>query len=347
MMSEEIAESEVEEEVSMADSIEAAIDANGEDNASESESTSESVESVDTESPKGEVAEEGGEDAQESAGATDAAQDTEEKPDLDNAPSSLPPAAREAWKDAPEAIKEAMVKREDYYQQGIDKFKADAGRAQEMDQALRPFEQYLGMNGGHAHIGELLRTGASLQMGTQAQKAEQIAGLIQQFGVDINTLDGILSGNGAPQATQQSDAVAQQVQAALQPYQQMMQQQQQQQQNAEQQSQNNVQNEIGAFSSDTANEFYNDVRSDMADILDMAAKHGTQMNLKQAYDRACQLHPEISSVITARNAQNDLGAKRNAASSINGTRGGTNSATPTGSIRDTLDHVWDNAGGRV
>jgi hypothetical protein len=339
----EVAVEEVED-----DSIAASLEAAFEEHENEGEETAEqSVESVVNESPATETSQAGGENTDPVDQGTDAATSAEAKPDLDTAPSSLPPAAREAWKDAPEAIKEAMVKREEHYQNGIDKFRSDAGRAQEMDSALRPFEQYLSMNGGTAHIGDLMRTGASLQMGTQVQKAEQIAGLIQQYGIDINTLDGILSGNGAPAATQQNDAISQQIQQAMQPYQQMAQGFQQQQQQQEQQSQQHVQNEIGTFSSNPDNEFYNDVRADMADILDTAAKHGTEMNLKQAYDRACQLHPEISNVIMARNNQNDLSAKRNAASSLSGTRGGTNSAVPTGSIRETINHVWDNVGGRV
>ena len=35
------------------------------------------------------------------------------------------------------------------------------------------------------------------------------------------------------------------------------------------------------------NEFLADVRLDMADLIDMAAKQGRPLNLQQAYDRAC------------------------------------------------------------
>jgi hypothetical protein len=341
-----IAESEEVEDDSIAASLEAAFEAHGGDDEGET-ATQNEVDAVVDAPSEGESPEAGGEDTPKIDTPADTPADTEAQPDLDTAPSSLPPAAREAWKDAPEAIKAAVAKREKDYEQGILKYSADAKRANEMDTALRPFEQYLGMNGGTAHIGDLMRTGATLQMGTQIQKAQQISDLINQYGIDINTLDGLLSGNGAPQGAQQNDEVSRQIQAAMQPYEKMMQDNQRREQDSQHQSEQRVQSEIGTFSSDPANEFYADVRSDMADILDAAAKHGTEMSLKQAYDRACLIHPEISNVITARNSQQDLGAKRNAASSINGTRGGTTNATPTGSIRETLSHVYDNAGGRV
>jgi hypothetical protein len=339
----QIEEPEEVVELSLADSIGAAMDAH-----EEGEADATPAEPVADDASEGEP--DGGTDDPVSE-ATPDEPEIQEADDgstgLDTAPNSLPPAAREAWKDAPTALKEAVAKREKDYEKGILKYSADAKRATEMDSALKPFEQYLGMNGGNAHIGDLLRTGAGLQMGSPIQKAEQIAGLISQFGVDINTLDGILSGNGASAPVQQQDAVQKAVEAALQPYQEMMQKSHQREQASEQQSQQQVSNEITTFSSDPANEFYNDVRQDMADILDAGAKHGTEMTLKQAYDRACLIHPEISSVITARNAQQDIGAKRNAASSISGTRSGVNTSIPTGSIRDTIDAVWDNVGGRV
>ena len=265
--------------------------------------------------------------------------------DPDKAPNSLPPEAREVWKDAPAALKAAVAKREKDYEQGILKYAGDARRAQDMDNALRPFEQYLGMNGGVSHIGDLMRTGARLQMGSPIQKAQQIATLINQFGVDIETLDGLLSGNGAPQASQQSD-IQRQINEAMQPFQTIAQSFQQREQETKNQSQARVQSEIQAFSTSPGNEFYADVRSDMADILELASRQNREMSLAEAYKRACTLHPEISGILAARNSTTDLQAKRRAASSINGTRGGSNSETPTTSVRSTLEHAWD-AGNKV
>ena len=51
-------------------------------------------------------------------------------PDVGDAPSSLPPAAREAWGDTPDAVKAAVAKREKDYEAGIMKYADNAKRAQ-------------------------------------------------------------------------------------------------------------------------------------------------------------------------------------------------------------------------
>ena len=61
---------------------------------------------------------------------------------------------------------------------------------------------------------------------------------------------------------------------------------------------------------DSQNEFYNDVRSDMADLLDMAANRGRQMSMQDAYNTACAAHPQISKVMAGRQAQQSVQQKK-------------------------------------
>jgi predicted metal-dependent phosphoesterase TrpH len=79
------------------------------------------------------------------------------------------------------------------------------------------------------------------------------------------------------------------------------------------------------FSEDPKNEFFEDVREDMADIIEMAANRGRVLTLPQAYEQACKLHPEVSKIISQREAKKkgelngeQLLRKRKAASSIKG-----------------------------
>lgn len=102
-------------------------------------------------------------------------------------------------------------------------------------------------------------------------------------------------------------------------------------------------NTIQQFANDPANEFYSDVQGDMADIMDMAAARGQKLGLKEAYDKACLMHPTISQITQNRQAQAAVQQKRQAASSIHGGPGGAQVTQP-GSITAALNDAWDNAG---
>ena len=258
------------------------------------------------------------------------------------APISLPPAAREAWKNAPKEVRDAVAKREKDFEQGIQKYAENAKRAQQMDQVLAPFSQFMQMNGGPAQtIQNLLSTGAMLQMGSPQQKAQVAASIIQQFGVDIQALDSILAGSPQPQ---QDNSIQQAVQQAMQPYQQAFTDFQSAQQAQAQQAQQAVTNEVDAFANDPKNEFYRDVAEDMADILDMAANRGQQVSLKQAYDRACMLHPEISTIIQSRQSAQEVEKKREAASSVSGTPNGPSTQNEPATLRQAIEQAWDTVG---
>jgi hypothetical protein len=102
--------------------------------------------------------------------------------------------------------------------------------------------------------------------------------------------------------------------------------------------------EIEMFSKDPKNEFYNDVRSDMADLLDLANNRGQDMTLQQAYDKACAMHPQISQIMASRAARNNAQDKRRAAASISGSPGGPGEAAEPTSTRAALEAAWENAG---
>ncbi|MBW2704353.1 MAG: hypothetical protein JRF33_26340 [Deltaproteobacteria bacterium] len=263
----------------------------------------------------------------------------------DFAPKSLSATAREAWRETPAAMKADIVKRERDFSAGIQKYAEGAKRAEGMDRVLQPYSQYLQMNGGAGQtINTLLQTGSGLQMGSPIQKAQIVADLIGQFGVDVQALDGLLSGNGAPPEMQQQNAVQQQVQAALQPYQQMMQHQQQQQQQQQQQAANVVSSELSTFSQAPEHEFYADVRMQMADIMDMAANRGQQVGLKEAYNTACQLNPEIKKIVDSRALAASAQSRRRAGSSIHGSPGGPGGGLAEGGMRSAIEDAWDSAG---
>ena len=269
--------------------------------------------------------------------------ESSETSNLDKSPTSLSPEAREEWANTPTAIKEHIARNEERMEGLALKFGANAKRAEAMDQSLAPYAQLFAMNGGAGNtLPPLLQTASMLQLGSGPQKAEAVASLIKQFGVDIRTLDSLLVGEAPSQESQQQSQVQMAVEQAVAPYQQQMQQFQQQQQMQQQQAQNEISNEVNNFGSQ--HEFYNDVRSEMADLLDMAANRGRNMSMQEAYQTACLAHPQISKIMNARQSQKTVQKKQKASSSIYGTSGGSMSGGAPESVEAALNSAWDNAG---
>jgi hypothetical protein len=211
-----------------------------------------------------------------------------------------------------------------------------------MDRALQPYQQLFQMNGGASQmLPDLLQTASLLQMGSPAQKAETAARIIKQFGVDIGTLDNLLVGQAPPAEVQQQSQLDQMLNQKLAPLQQQLQQYQQREQQMQQRTQHEIQSELNSFANE--HEFYDDLKNDMADLMDLAANRGREMSLKQAYDLAASQHPVISGIISGRASKQQVQTKRNAASSVSGSPGGSMSA-PKDSISAALLDAWDNAG---
>jgi hypothetical protein len=84
-------------------------------------------------------------------------------------------------------------------------------------------------------------------------------------------------------------------------------------------------------------------------MVEMAEKRGYVMPLQEAYDKACALNPQVSSVLAKRAADEkligngkSLEAKRNASSSIEGKQAGTVATDKSGmSLRQTIQAGFD------
>ncbi len=257
-------------------------------------------------------------------------------------PVGLSPEAREVWKDTPEAMRKEIAKREKDFAYQIQKTAEGAKRAESMDRALAPYQQLFEMNGGAGQmLPSLLQTASLLQMGSPQQKAQMAANIIQQFGVDIRTLDSLLVGDAPPPEVQQQSQIEQLLNQRLAPLQQQLQQYQQRDQYAQQEAQGRISNELQQFASQ--NEFYEDVKNDMADLMELAANRGREMSLEQAYKIACNQHPTISKIMDGRASTEAVHRKRNAASSVAGSPAGVSESRP-GSIAEALNQAWDSAG---
>ena len=264
--------------------------------------------------------------------------------DTSSPPTGLDAQAREAWKTTPLAMQKAIAKREKQFSVQIQKNSEAAKRAESMDRALAPYQQYIQMNGGSQHIGNLLQTGANLQMGSPIQKAQMVADLIKTYAIDIGTLDSMIVGAAPPPQVQEKTAIQQGINEALAPFAGLMTDMQQREAQGRAEQQGQVASTVSSFGADPKNEFYEDVKMDMADLMDMAANRGQGMSMEDAYKRACMMNDGISNVIQSRTSASDIASKIAASASIAGSPGGPGGANPANNMADTIRDAWDNTG---
>ena len=264
-------------------------------------------------------------------------------PDVEKAPASWTPASREHWAAIPEGVRGEIAKRESELQRTLNETAQARQFTQNFHQSIQPYEGMFRAQGVDATtgIGNVLQTAAQLQMGTPNQRAQAVAGLINQFGVDIATLDDMLVGN-MPKTTQASPEVAQ-LQQQLAEMQQFIQGQQGQQQQQVMQQQQNIQSETNKFIAE--NEFANDLRGVMADFMDVAERQGRNMTLQEAYNSAVATRPDIQEILNNRtkssNNQRAVSGARRAGVSVpqsHGTGGGGEAPSTT---REALLAAWN------
>ena len=319
---------------------ESTLDTEGDDTPEESTSTLD-----DGATPESEPAPEAAAPTDEAATA---APDTVSG-DSVKAPVGWGPKEREDWSKIPRHLQDKVVSREKELNTML-QTTADARKTHEdFGQLANKYGAVLsGVMGNNPMetTANLFDTVANLRMGTPIQKAQIVADLISNFGVDINTLDSAIVGQAPPQEMQQQNQFEQQLNERMAPFEAMMGQQNAYQEQQANQRQEQANNEVRDFGQNA--EFLADVRHDMADMIELAAARGQQMSVQQAYDKACAINPQISSVMQERqqhaqltSSSNSMAAKRLASSSVNGTRGGSGNGGGSMSMRDTIAASWD------
>ncbi len=277
------------------------------------------------------------------------------KPTTDRAPQSWKPAAREHWDKIPAEVRAEIARVDKEIQKHLYQNAEARKFADGFQQTVAPFAHLIQAEGSTplAAVKNLMTTAAGLRAGNAGQKAKIVAEIIQSYGVDIATLDSVLSGQ-APQggAPAQGGGVAPEVMQMLKPVYSFMQEIQQTRQEREKEVQQRAAEQIEALS--TQLPFFEDMREDMADILEVAAKRGVTLTPEQAYERALQYNPEIQKVVQQRKeaeqARNGGGTRissaRRAASAVRGgPAAGALSPEKPADRRAALSAAWDEAQG--
>jgi hypothetical protein len=268
------------------------------------------------------------------------------------APQSWKPGAREVWSQLPPDVR-AEVHRREKETARIVQETAQARQVTDyvskLQQQFAPALQAEGVDALTASA-NLMNLASRLRFGTPVGKAQLAATIVRNYGVDVNALAdaldrlppgmGQLHGQQPQQQQMMTDPRVDQLLAQLQGL---------QQQKQEAVVQKAVE-EVETFGGDK--EFFEDVREDMADLLEVAARRGLDLSLEQAYERACKMQPDIAKVLEAReaakragNLQGSTQRAKAAASSVRGTPSGVPSSNPT-DLRGAIEAAFEQVGGR-
>jgi hypothetical protein len=270
---------------------------------------------------------------------------------LDKAPVSWGAKRNELWAKVPSEIRTIINKRESEIQQGM----SQAGRikqiADEYHQIVMPFENVIrSMNTTPREaITNVMQTATALIIGTQAQKCAILTEMVQRYGVDVAEFDkaltAALKGGGQRQPNSQPHNEGQldpRILKSLQPLFSL----QQRLEQAEGRNNERLQQEaVEAINSVENETYFEDVRDDMADIMEISAKRGHIMTIKEAYTKACQIHPEISKLTatTRRTPSDALARARKASSTVRGAPGGS-VTNKTNDRRAQIEEAWNSVG---
>ena len=263
------------------------------------------------ERPEGEE-EEGGskEDSEEPIRASEAEEEVEkeEKPEEEEkpekkidasakAPQSWRPEVRQHWSKIPAEAQAEISRRELEISRTLN-YTAEARKlAQQFVQVIQPYEGLIRAQNSTPMqaVASMMQTSARLTLGSPLQKAQAVADVIRQFGIDIETLDAVLANDPkVSKGTDVSDTVRRVVSEQLNPLVSRLTADEKARRDAELAE---AQREMEEFAS--KNEFFEDFREEMGDLIESAHRRGKKMSLQAAYDAVLATRPELKKIVDA------------------------------------------------
>jgi hypothetical protein len=230
------------------------------------------------------------------------------QPAADRAPASWKPDVREHWGQLPEPVRVEIARREVEHARFMQETSEARKTADAVAQVVQPYMHFIKAENSNPiqAIDNLMSTAARLRTGTADELATMMAGVVNQFGTGrfgprfIEMLDSALAGQQPRAADPQTSQIEQLLNQKLAPVQGMLTQFQQAQAQAQYNAQAQAQNEVAQFLSQA--EFGEDVREDMADLLEASQRRGQNLTLQQAYEKATFMNDSVRKVMQQRQA---------------------------------------------
>ena len=291
----------------------------------------------------------GNEQTDDAVADADAAADSEQEVETDagqresiQPPSSWRANVREQFAALPAEVQEEVLRRESDFHKGIEQYRTDADYGRNLKSVFAPYQQdfaSLGVNETQA-VSSLLQTERTLRLGTPEQKLAIFQSMASSYGVPVEALvsdDGDVRQTAMlnAQLTSRLNQLEQQLHGFT----------------TAQQSQVQAQatDSITKFASDPANKWFSDVREDMGRLLE----GGIAADLQDAYDKACNMRPDIRAAIAAQQQreadekrqkeaqQRVIQAKKSASVNVRQSGPKPVASNAPRTIDDTLREVYD------
>jgi len=269
-------------------------------------------------------------------------------PKEERPPSTWKPEAKAKWNELPPEVRKMIWDKESEFGKVFQQTTEDRKFAQAVHQTLEPYKAMIQGEGSDPvrAIASLFQTASALRTAPPQTKAQLVASMVQSFGIDVQMLDSALAGI-TPQYDPVEQQVQMQVQQQLAPYQQQMQMFQQQQAYQEQVASQQAQSQVEEFIESMP--YAEDVRQEMADLIEVAHRRGQSLTLKQAYDVATYANPTIRGLLEQQNQvqqmqkrQQQAQLKKQSSVSLSGAPndGGYVSAKEPDSIRGAIEQAF-------
>jgi hypothetical protein len=251
---------------------------------------------------------------------------------------------REKWGGVDPAIKAEVHRREYEMQQVLQQSASARQFIDAFERVVQPYEMFIRAENSNPlqAVQNLMQTAAELRVGTPMSKAQLVAGIIKNFSVDVATLDSLLAGT-VPQG-----GGAQQQEFRDPRFDQFLAQQQQLLQQQQQREEQELRQTLAAFGE--KHEFYRDVASIMADLVEIKSRQGQPVELEKIYEQACKMHEGVSTILATRAAATKNGAQsqavlraKRAAASVKGESTLDEGATipKNDSVRASIEAAFD------
>lgn len=206
------------------------------------------------------------------------------------APSSWSPASRELWNTLPESVREEVNKREQDSHTGVSKLKAEFDSYKSFSDTINSrfggYFQSQGVVDPASAIVQVLSTEQALRTGSPEQKFHTLLRVADDYGIPLRQM--FPPGARLPAAGANPEQLHPAVKAQLDELAGWR-------AGVEQRA---ITSEIASFSADPKNEFFNDVKGMMADLIEAKVCN----SLKEAYDRAIWAHEGVRGVMLGRQA---------------------------------------------
>lgn len=277
---------------------------------------------------------------------------------VDKAPQSWKPAQQAKWNALDPDIRQEVIRRERETTRVLSDSTQARQFTQAFQQATQPYMARIQSLNAHpiSAVQELLKSDHILSTAPKAQRAQFMAKLISDYGVDIAELDAALSGKTPVNPVESQ--VEQLVQQRLAPFQQFMQQQEQARLEQGRQQSQEAAATVESMAADTAKyPFFEQVRSTMADIVEFNAARNRTVTIETAYNQAVAMDQTLSQELASKQAQasaavqaqklNELAQRAlKASTQVGGAPVGSVGGSPAAnSRRAAIEAAIENAGG--